>query len=196
MFATLGNIFFEVVGSPESMRTSRSWRYAEHPLVEALPKLQFMGAELDQVELELKFHASFCNPAAQRDAIYAAGDAAQALPLVFGNGVHKGYFVITEAEETALQLTDDGDEIAIQMHVTLREYALGTEIDPQSPPKPATPPIGLVPAPAPGATTSTTPAAPNTGASAILGAASAPGALTPSLNPDNVPPASIVRSAS
>src|SRR5579871_4083352 len=108
VFAALGEILFQVVGSPEGMRSSRGWSYAEHKVVEDLPRLQWVGDELEEITLELKFHAQFANPAESRDLIYAAADTHLALPLVFMTGRYAGDFVIVKAEETAILMTDLG----------------------------------------------------------------------------------------
>jgi phage protein U len=190
MFAALGIIQFQVVGSPSAMRTSRGWSYAEQKVVEDFPRLQWVGDELEEIELDLKFHAQFANPAASRDAIYAVADSHLAQSLVFGLGRFAGMFVITKAEETAVLMTDMGDPIAIDMHLTLRRWVAGAEADPFAAAAAATPPIGITPAPA--GSSSSVLASANPGSSALLVAAP-PAAPPVGATPDSVLTTTIVR---
>ena len=145
MFAVLGPaITFEVVGSPSNLDYTHAYTYSKHKVVEARPRLQWIGDDLAECELDVTFHVRYCHPLAQVTAIYAAADAHHALALVFSNGIHKGYWVITQVEEKPSQLADDGSIICVEMTLKLQEWVLGDEVDPKAPPKPTSPPPGLV----------------------------------------------------
>jgi phage protein U len=94
MFALLGEISFEVIGSPEVFESSRRFDYAEHRVVEDRPRLQWLAADLESITLAMLFHISFTDPAAQLAALLAAADDHQARALVLGNGVFRGFFVV------------------------------------------------------------------------------------------------------
>jgi phage protein U len=143
-FAILGEIVFEVLTSPESFRSMTDYHYAEHKVVEARPRLQWMALELQKISLELGFHIKFTNPATQMNRLRKAAEDHQARALVFGNGVHRGYFVIESIEETHQQLAGDGSFIAISAKIELAEWVQGAEFDPLAPPRRATPPPGIV----------------------------------------------------
>ena len=100
MFALLGEIIFVTLTSFEGFRSSSDYRYAEHQVVEARPRLQWLAQELQKISLEMGFHVAFTNPATQMNQLRAAGEDHQARALVFGNGVHRGYFVIDSIDET------------------------------------------------------------------------------------------------
>lgn len=142
MFGVLGTIEFEAMGSPESIRRESAVNYPEHKVVQDKPKLQFLGPELDEVTLELRFHQRFTNPRLSRDAIYMARDAHMPLPLVFATGEHWGIFVITKAVETHKWMASDGTPLALDLSLSLKEWV--TDIDASTPPQPATPPLALV----------------------------------------------------
>jgi phage protein U len=144
MFATLGEIIFLVLTSFQSFRSTSGYRYAEHKVVEAPPRLQWIGDELEKVSIDLRFHAAFTNPAIQMQALQAAAEDHQARALVFGNGVFRGYFVIESLEETHSQLADDGSYIAIEARIELHEWVPGADFDPLAPPQAANPPAGIV----------------------------------------------------
>src|SRR5215469_17363075 len=108
MFATLGEILFTTLTSPEAFRAQTGYSYAEHKVVESAPRLQWLANDLQKISLDLGFHVAFTNPATQMNLLRAAAEDHQARALVFGNGVHRGYFVIETLEETFHQTADDG----------------------------------------------------------------------------------------
>ena len=144
MFAVLGNILFETLTSPDVFRSSTEYNYATHQIVEAAPRLQWMAANLEKISLELSFHIVFTNPATQMNRLRAAANDHQARALVFGNGQHRGYFVIESLEETHQQLADDGSFIAISTRVELKQWIPGADFDPAAPARTANPAPGVV----------------------------------------------------
>jgi phage protein U len=144
MFAVLGEIIFLVLTSFESFRSASGYRYAEHKVVEAPPRLQWIGDELEKISIDLRFHVAFTSPAIQMLLLQAAAEDHQARALVFGNGVFRGYFVIESLEETHSQLADDGSYIAIDVRLELHEWVPGADFDPLAPPQLANPPSGIV----------------------------------------------------
>jgi len=151
MFAVFGDIVFAVLSSPDAFASSRAWDYAEHQIVEDRPRLQWLAAGLETIELDFHFHASFTDPSIQAAALVAAADDHNARALVFGNGVHRGYFIVTSIRTTARQMSSNGNLIAMTLRVGLKEWALESEID--AAPVAWFPLLGIVAAP-PGVTTS------------------------------------------
>ena len=170
MFAVFGEILFEVLSSPSGFESSRSWDYAEHRVVKDRPKLQWIANALESLELDFHFHASFTDPSAQLDALTAAADDHNARPLVFGNGVHRGYFIVLAIRTTSRQMGADGRLIAITVRVSLKEWAFESEISSTTTPVALFPLIGIVAAP-PGTKTSSIA---NAGASGLGAALSTP----------------------
>jgi phage protein U len=144
LFAILGEITFQVLTSFEGFHSASEFRYAEHKVVEARPRLQWLAQELQKISLEMGFHVAFTNPATQMNLLRAAGEDHRARALVFGNGVHRGYFVIESIQETLVQTADDGSIVANSARVELREWVPGADFDPFAPPQTATPPPGII----------------------------------------------------
>jgi phage protein U len=128
MFALFGEIVFAVLDSPDAFESSRTWNYAEHQVVEGRPTLQWLAAGLETIELDFHFHVSFTDPSLQAAALIAAAEDHNARALVFGNGVYRGYFVVTSIRATAQQMSANGNLIALTVRVTLKERVLGPEI--------------------------------------------------------------------
>jgi hypothetical protein len=61
----LGDIQFEVVGSPEVYESAGTYDFAEQKVIESKPRLQWVGDDLERLKFELIWHASFTNPALQ-----------------------------------------------------------------------------------------------------------------------------------
>jgi phage protein U len=145
MYALLGEIVFEVLTSPEVFRSTTDYHYAEHKVIEARPRLQWLATELQKISLDLGFHVAFTNPATQMNRLRRAAEDHQARALVFGNGVHRGYFVVESIEETHHQDADDGSFVAISARVELCEWVPGgVGLDPLAPPRRSAPPPGIV----------------------------------------------------
>ena len=143
MFALFGDILFQTIGSPEIFESQRSFTYAEHRVIQDRPRLQWIAPGLEIITIAMLFHASFTNPVAQMDLLAAAAEDHQARPLVLGNGVFRGLFVIDSISTNDIQLAADGTPIALRARVMLREWNPGAEYNPAAPPVPAFTPLGL-----------------------------------------------------
>jgi phage protein U len=205
MFAVLGDIRFQVLGSPEAIDSRRAYTYAEHRVIEARPLLQWLANDLEHLTFDLKIHASFADPAAELNALKAAAAAHQALALVFGNGDFRGYFVIESIATRSMKLSAAGDPIAITVRLALKEWAKSAELNAAAPPVPFVS-LAVVAAAvgslAPGALAVPVAAAPGAlaipaaaaGLSALFKSVTASGALGPDLAAADVPAAAITRS--
>ncbi len=208
MWAMLGAIPFEVVGSPEGYDSTGAYNYAEQKVIEAKPPIQWTGDDLQRINFEIVWNVSFTNPALQLAALRAAAAAHVALPLIFGVGTYVGLFVIESIKLKALQTSDLGGLVSIRVALALKEYAasatrLAAAVSTifgnvAATPAPASGALGIAPA-------ATVPAGVNSssataGASPLLSNANA---IVPApnpdpleafgLDPDDVPLAAIVR---
>lgn len=197
MFAELGLIRFQVIGSPQEIVSQRRYDYAEHSVIQARPRLQWVGTGLEQISFDILLHSSFTDPAAQIVALAEAAAAHLAMPLVFGNGVFRGYFVIESIATRSTQLSAGGNPIAITLRLELREWVPDSGLGAIAAAVPGLAPLALVSA-ASSAAAGLAAGAPLTpaGVSALL-AVPAP-AATPSvqLRAGDVPPIVITRGAS
>jgi len=144
MFATLGEIIFELLSSPDALESSYRWNYAEQHVVEGVSRLQWVGDSLPTIAIAMMFHASFTDPGAQTAQLIAAASDHMARALVFGNGDHRGYFVVTSVRVLSRQMASDGSPIAIALQAELKQWPLEAAI--RSALLPGFAPIGIVPA--------------------------------------------------
>ena len=122
MFAQLGDISFELITYFDGLEGKKSYTFAEHQVIEGKPRLQFIGEGLDEITIQLRFHVQYCDPYAEFKRIQEAAATHQALPFVFGNGIYKGQFVITEIGDTVENTAADGTLIAMGARVALKEW--------------------------------------------------------------------------
>lgn len=191
MFAVLGDIQFEVVGSPEGYDSAGAYEYSEQRVIESKPRLQWVGDELDRLNFELMWHASFTNPAAQLALLRATAAQHLALPLVFGDGGFRGFFVVESIAVRSQQLSAGGAPIAIRVALSLKEWAVDSILL-ASTSTAASTPLAIASSSTGTAshTNVTTP-----GVSALVRIPSPAGTSGPNLDADDVSAAVIVRSA-
>lgn len=123
MFSTLGNIKFTALKGFGSFQGKRSASLAEHALIDGKPRLQKIGDKLEEISLVVNFHTSFCDPEQELDALHSAMSAGEILPLVWGNGLVAGYFVIADVDRNIEKTTADGTVVKMGVTISLKEQS-------------------------------------------------------------------------
>lgn len=121
LYATLGNITFELL-TVAGLDEKYAYQFAEHQVIEGKPLLQFIGDNLDETNLALRFHVSFCDPGTEFGKLKTEGDKHSALVLQFADGTIAGRRVITEIQKTTETTADNGRALSIEVKLTLREW--------------------------------------------------------------------------
>ena len=149
MFALLGDVQFDLITYFDGFESQFGADYAEHPLIEGKPRLQFVGDKLDEIRIQLAFHLHYCDPEAELAKLKDALAAHQAMALVLGNGDYKGWFVLTDVQATSKHTDKAGTLIALEASITLREF-VGDKKNPLPPPavQPKLPPAAAKALPA------------------------------------------------
>ena len=122
MFAQLGDIEFELITYFNGIEETVSYNYAEHERINNKPVLQFMGQNLQEQNIKLNFHNSFCIPEDEIKKLKAVANKAEPLKFIKGNGEYVGVFVLSEIISTTEQTSKEGDLISVQVDLKLREY--------------------------------------------------------------------------
>ena len=125
MWAILGDIRFELLRAPEMADLTIRYTYAEHPVIEGKPKLQWTGDALRERNWTIRLHSVFCDPDAVMTAIRGLADKHQAQPLSLGTGEYLGRYVVTEIHELALVTDTLGATVAQTADLRLKEW-IGT----------------------------------------------------------------------
>ena len=122
MFAQLGEIEFELITYFNGIDETVSYNYAEHERINNKPVLQFMGLNLQEQNIKLNFHNSFCAPEDEIKKLKTVANKAEPLKFIKGNGEYVGVFVLSEIISTTEQTSKEGDLISVQVDLKLREY--------------------------------------------------------------------------
>jgi phage protein U len=122
MYAVLGETEFELITYFDGMDLQFGANYAEHALIGRKPRLQWVGDKLDEFQLQLVFHSSFCDPEKELLKLRQMVQSAEAHQFVLGNGDYKGWFVLVDATASSKQTDKTGSLIALEATATLREY--------------------------------------------------------------------------
>jgi len=122
MFAQLGDIKFELITYFNGLNETVSYNYAQHERIENKPILQFLGKNLQEENIKLNFHRTFCVPEDELKNLVDVADKAEPLKFIKGNGEYVGVFVIEEIGKTVEQTSAEGDLLSIQVDLRLREY--------------------------------------------------------------------------
>ena len=122
MFAQLGDIEFELITYFSGLNESNTFNYAQHERINNKPILQYLGQDLQEQDIKLNFHASFCVSEDELKKLKNVAKKGEPLKFIKGNGEYVGVFVITEIISATEQTSDEGDIIYIQVDLKLREY--------------------------------------------------------------------------
>lgn len=122
MYAQLGSIQFDGLKGFSSFEHAMSTKYAEVPLIDGKPRLQRIGDELDEVAFTMLLHANFCDPEYEFQQLDLQRRKGAVLPLLNGEGLFYGNFVISELRKGIVQTGRTGYAVHIEVAVTLREY--------------------------------------------------------------------------
>lgn len=123
MFAQLGEIVFQNIYAPQTMSFEGNENvFAEIELINQKPQLQRTGQSLTDLNISVRFHARFCNPKLQLDLLEIYHNAGEVLPLLIGNGINKGDFVIKAYPYTIDEALPDGTVIQATVNLQLKEY--------------------------------------------------------------------------
>ena len=123
MFAQLGDIQFDLITYFDGINSTVTYNYAEHERINNKTLLQFMGENLQEFTIKLNLHSNFCVPEDEIQKIRTEAKLGKPLKFIKGNGEYVGAFVISQIQKTTEQTSPEGDLIAIQVELQLKEYA-------------------------------------------------------------------------
>lgn len=132
VYATLGALELELIAWWDGLTTRYAAEYAEQALIARKSLLQYTGARPDEVRIQARLHAAWCDPAAELRALKERLDAREPLALTLASGEYRGTYVVTELEVTTTLTDGDGRVISLELTATLKEY-VGDPAQPSPP---------------------------------------------------------------
>jgi phage protein U len=124
MYAKLGDIEYKGLLVFNDFSRERSVNYAEHQLINEVPRLQKISARnLTVINFGYHFSYSFCDPEYEVQALIDRMNAGEVLPLIDGSGKSLGDFVITKTKETINTIDPViGNILDVNVELELKEY--------------------------------------------------------------------------
>lgn len=122
MFAQLGDMVFELSKPFTNISSTRTFSFAEHKTISGKPKLENTGKELEEIRITVKFNFEFCIPEEERKNLLDMAQKQEALSFVYGNGIYKGKYVITELNEQTVKTDGKGNILMCEYQITLKEW--------------------------------------------------------------------------
>ena len=120
MWGKLGEVIFQLLKTPETLNRSSRAKYARISIFGEKEKLHFTGLEPETVELSIKFHHSFCNPADEVTKLKEYLEKGESYVLIIGDYI-KGKFVIEELREESGRTDKRGNPLQILVNLILKE---------------------------------------------------------------------------
>jgi len=122
MWAILGEIEFEVIGSPSGAEQRFSATFVEHERISGKPLVEAVGGELEEINWTILLHERLHDVDARLRAIRMATAKQEPLALVMGDGTYLGPWLIVEGVLITKKTTASGRIISAELQITLREY--------------------------------------------------------------------------
>lgn len=123
MWAILGDIEFDVIGSPSGWEERWAAGFAEHARISAKSLLEAVGGTLDEISWNIRLHHELHDVTTRLRQIRDAITAREPVALVLGDGNYLGPWVIAAGTVTARKNAPTGGLISADLSITLREYA-------------------------------------------------------------------------
>jgi phage protein U len=122
MYAQLGSIRFEGLKSFDKYAWKAAANLAQHARIDGKPRLQKVGDNLDELQLDMLWHSRFCNPEVEANTLRDLQTAGAILPLITGAGDFVGDFVIASLDVAVLHTSPTGQWILARAQVSLLEH--------------------------------------------------------------------------
>ena len=130
---TLGWFVFQrSTFAPQSQQDERAWRHPGNPRVGARPAYQFTGPDDETTVLSGTLYPELTGGPVSLDLIHEMAATGQAFPLIQGDGVMRGYFVIERTSVTRSEFFSDGTARKLEFTMNLKrvddESSLGNKL--------------------------------------------------------------------
>lgn len=126
IWASLGDIQFDIFSAPVDFEAKDGFHFAEHKMALGKPKLQPIGGELQELTFQCKLHGSVnSNPELDIRSWCDSCAAGDPLPMAIwglNDGIYAGRFVIERLKHKVLQYAADGRMWDVDVTLDLKEW--------------------------------------------------------------------------
>ncbi|MGL5935553.1 MAG: phage tail protein [Cetobacterium sp.] len=121
MMMTLGFfVFMRATIAPQSQQDDRAWRHPGNARVGARPAYQFTGPDDETSTISATLYPELTGGPVTLDLIHEMAATGKAFPLIQGDGVFRGYFVIERTSVTRSEFFQDGAARKIDFTLNLK----------------------------------------------------------------------------
>ncbi|WP_270804591.1 phage tail protein [Aeromonas sp. QDB66] len=121
MMMTLGwFVFMHSTVAPQSQQDEWGWRHPGNNRVGARPAYQFLGPDDETSTLSGVLYPELTGGPVSLDMLRQMGDSGEAFPLIQGDGVMRGSFVIEGISTTRTEFFSDGAARKIEFSIKLK----------------------------------------------------------------------------
>lgn len=121
MMMTLGwFVFMRSTVAPQSQQDEKSWRHLGNNRVGARPSYQYLGPDDELSTLSGVLYPELTGGPVSLDMLNSMGDSGRAFPLIQGDGVMRGSFVIEGISTTRSEFFQDGSARKIEFSIKLK----------------------------------------------------------------------------
>ena len=121
MMMTLGwFVFMRSTAAPQSQQDERAWRHPGNNRVGARPSYQFLGVDEETSTLSGVLLPELTGGPVALDMLNLMADSGGAFPLIQGDGVMRGSFVIEGISTTRSEFFADGSARKIEFTIKLK----------------------------------------------------------------------------
>lgn len=123
---SFGDVVFEasadLVRTPDAVSRTRKGRYAEHKVLGARPRLEFLAPELVTLSMKVRLHAAYgVDPLEEAERLAALCEEGKAERLML-YGENLGYFVLESLSEVQKKAGPDGRIAFSELSLSFKEY--------------------------------------------------------------------------
>lgn len=121
-YALLGEIAFDLLNAPTKYDERRQANFVQFDVLAGKPQLQAMGVNLRELRLDLRLHYQLGDVESRYQDLMNAKEQQQPLAYVQGESDYQGHFVIEEMSSSTLYTNEQGQAMAREVSLTLKEY--------------------------------------------------------------------------
>lgn len=122
MYSQLGTTQFSNAKSFVSYSSDEEAIIVELAVIGRRAQLQGTAIGLRSINISLYLHQEYCNVANEVAKLRTAKNTFEVLPLLWGNGIVEGDFVIISLSEAKIYMDAIGNTIAAMVSIVLKEY--------------------------------------------------------------------------
>lgn len=127
---SFGDLVFEIstkrIQTFKDFQRNRSARWHKHDIILRKPRLEFGGADLEDISLTVVFSIALgVSPQRQLDKLQIMINAGKVAPIILGGKpISHNYWVIESINDTIKEVNNKGVIVSVETTINLKEYAI------------------------------------------------------------------------